>query len=207
MRILKMARAFADITFTESVKAAQTRYGTREQNAFFEKAEDPRSTIGERELEFIQTRDSFYQATVGENGWPYVQHRGGPPGFLKVLDERTFGYADYRGNMQYISVGNITSDERVSLIFMDYVNRRRLKIWGHARIVHSHENPELLEKLQDTDYAAKVERGVVVHVDALEWNCPQHITQRFTEDQVKHAVAPLLQEIEDLKRLLASHQP
>ena len=91
-----MARAFADITFTKSVKAAQTLYGSREQNSFFEKAEDPRNTIGERELQFIQTRDSFYQATVGENGWPYVQHRGGPPGFLKVLDDRTFGYADYR---------------------------------------------------------------------------------------------------------------
>lgn len=201
-----MARAFADITFTKSVKAAQTLYGSREQNSFFEKAEDPRNTIGERELQFIQTRDSFYQATVGENGWPYVQHRGGPPGFLKVLDDRTFGYADYRGNMQYISVGNIGSDERVSLILMDYVHRRRLKIWGHAQIVDSQNNPELLNKLYDTDYDATVERGIVVHVDALEWNCPQHITQRFTETEVKRAVAPLLAEIEELKSLLASYQ-
>ena len=201
-----MARAFADITFTKSVKAAQTLYGSREQNSFFEKAEDPRNTIGERELQFIQTRDSFYQATVGENGWPYVQHRGGPPGFLKVLDDRTFGYADYRGNMQYISVGNIGSDERVSLILMDYVHRRRLKILGHAQIVDSQNNPELLNKLYDTDYDATVERGIVVHVDALEWNCPQHITQRFTETEVKRAVAPLLAEIEELKSLLASYQ-
>ena len=201
-----MARAFADITFTKSVKAAQTLYGSREQNSFFEKAEDPRNTIGERELQFIQTRYSFYQATVGENGWPYVQHRGGPPGFLKVLDDRTFGYADYRGNMQYISVGNIGSDERVSLILMDYVHRRRLKIWGHAQIVDSQNNLELLNKLYDTDYDATVERGIVVHVDALEWNCPQHITQRFTETEVKRAVAPLLAEIEELKSLLASYQ-
>jgi len=201
-----MARAFADITFTKSVKAAQTLYGSREQNSFFEKAEDPRNTIGERELQFIQTRDSFYQATVGENGWPYVQHRGGPPGFLKVLDDRTFGYADYRGNMQYISVGNIDNDERVSLILMDYVNRRRLKIWGHAQIVDSQTNPELLNRLYDTDYDATVERGIVVHVDALEWNCPQHITLRFTETEVKRAVAPLLAEIEELKSLLASYQ-
>jgi len=201
-----MARAFADITFTKSVKAAQTLYGSREQNSFFEKAEDSRNTIGERELQFIQTRDSFYQATVGENGWPYVQHRGGPPGFLKVLDDRTFGYADYRGNMQYISVGNIGNDERVSLILMDYVHRRRLKIWGHAQIVDSQNNPELLNKLYDTDYDATVERGIVVHVDALEWNCPQHITQRFTETEVKRAVAPLLAEIEELKSLLASYQ-
>jgi predicted pyridoxine 5'-phosphate oxidase superfamily flavin-nucleotide-binding protein len=202
-----MARAFADITFTVSVKAAQTLYGSREQNSFFEKAEDPRNSIGERELQFIETRDSFYQATVSENGWPYVQHRGGPPGFIKVLDERSFGYADYRGNMQYISVGNIGNDQRVSLILMDYVNRRRLKIWGHAQIVHGRDDPELLEKLLDSEYAAKVERGIVVHVDALEWNCPQHITQRFTEDQVKQVVAPLLQEITELKRLLASYQP
>ena len=201
-----MARAFADITFTKSVKAAQTLYGSREQNSFFEKAEDSRNTIGEQELQFIQTRDSFYQATVGENGWPYVQHRGGPPGFLKVLDDRTFGYADYRGNMQYISVGNIGNDERVSLILMDYVHRRRLKIWGHAQIVDSQNNPELLNKLYDTDYDATVERGIVVHVDALEWNCPQHITQRFTETEVKRAVAPLLAEIEELKSLLASYQ-
>ena len=201
-----MPRAFADITFTESVKAAQQRYGSREQNKHFEFADDPRNSLGEKEIQFLQARDSFYQATVSENGWPYVQHRGGPPGFLKVLDDRTFGYADYRGNMQYISVGNIGSDERVSLILMDYVHRRRLKIWGHAQIVDSQNNPELLNKLYDTDYDATVERGIVVHVDALEWNCPQHITQRFTETEVKRAVAPLLAEIEELKSLLASYQ-
>jgi uncharacterized protein len=201
-----MARAFADIAFTESVKAAQLNYGSREQNSFFEKAEDPRNTVGEREGQFIQSRDSFYQATVGENGWPYVQHRGGPPGFLKVLDERAFGYADFRGNLQYISVGNINHDERVSLILMDYLHRRRLKIWGHAQIVHGDDNPELMSKLQDKDYSAKVERGIIIHVDALEWNCPQHITQRFTEAEVKQAVAPLLAEIEELKSLLASYQ-
>ena len=201
-----MARAFADITFTESVKAAQALYGTREQNSFFEKAEDPHNTIDEREAHFIQTRDSFYQATVGENGWPYVQHRGGPVGFLKVLDNRTFGYADYRGNMQYISVGNIGNDERVSLILMDYANRRRLKIWGHAQIIHRHDSADLLDKLKDTQYDAKVERGIIVHVDALEWNCPQHITPRFTETEVRRAVAPLLAEIEELKSLLATYQ-
>jgi len=201
-----MARAFADIAFTESVKAAQLNYGSREQNSFFEKAEDPRNTIGERESQFIQSRDSFYQATVGENGWPYVQHRGGPPGFLKVLDERSFGYADFRGNLQYISVGNINHDDRVSLILMDYLHRRRLKIWGHAQIVHGDDNPELMSKLQDKEYSAKVERGIIIHVEALEWNCPQHITQRFTEAEVKQAVAPLLAEIEELKSLLASYQ-
>lgn len=201
-----MARAFADITFTESVKAAQQRYGSREQNLHFEKSDDPRNRIGEKERQFIETRDSFYQATVAENGWPYVQHRGGPAGFLKVLDERTFGYADFRGNFQYISVGNINNDERVSLILMDYPNRRRLKIWGHARVVHTQDDPELLRSLQNAGYNAYVERGILIHVDALEWNCPQHITQRFTEAEVKQAVAPLLAEIEELKSLLATYQ-
>lgn len=201
-----MARAFADITFTESVKAAQVRYGSREQNRHFEQADDVRNTIGERERQFIETRDSFYQATLGENGWPYVQHRGGPAGFLTVLNERTFGYADFRGNLQYISVGNINNDDRVSLILMDYLNRRRLKIWGHARIIHSHDDPELLELIQKPGYNAKVERGVLIQVAALEWNCPQHITQRFTEAEVKQAVAPLLTDIEELKALLATYQ-
>lgn len=183
-----MARAFADISFTDSVKAAQSLYGSRESNRSFELADDPRNTLGEAEAEFIAARDSFYQATVGENGWPYVQHRGGPIGFVKVLDERTLGYADYRGNRQYISVGNINSDDRVSLIFMDYVNRRRIKIWGRARIVHESENMELVARLEDSHYRARIERAVIIHVEAYEWNCPQHITPRYTEDEVREIV-------------------
>src|SRR5829696_1473834 len=123
-----MARAFAEITFTPSVRVAQSRYGSRAANAGFEHAEERRDILTKREAEFIHGRDGFYQASVSETGWPYVQFRGGPQGFLKVLDERTIGYADFRGNVQYISAGNIAADGRVALILMDYPNRRRLKI-------------------------------------------------------------------------------
>lgn len=199
-----MARAFADISFTDSVKAAQSLYGSRESNRSFELADDPRNTLGEVEAEFIEARDSFYQATVGENGWPYVQHRGGPIGFVKVLDERTLGYADYRGNRQYISVGNINSDERISLIFMDYVNRRRIKIWGRAKVVHESENMELVARLEDSHYRARIERAVIIHVEAYEWNCPQHITPRYTEAEIQELISPLVDENTQLKNRLSA---
>jgi predicted pyridoxine 5'-phosphate oxidase superfamily flavin-nucleotide-binding protein len=198
-----MSRAFADITFTESVKAAQSLYGSREGNRGFEMAEDPRNLLTPAEVSFIAARDSFYQATVGENGWPYVQHRGGQIGFLKVLDARTIAYADFRGNRQYISVGNINADERVSLILMDYANRRRLKIWGRASVIHTPENPELTAAVVDPDYGVGVERIVVIHVEAIEWNCPKHITQRFTDEEIKQILAPLIEENKQLKARLA----
>ncbi|MBT5266043.1 MAG: pyridoxamine 5'-phosphate oxidase [Rhodospirillaceae bacterium] len=176
-----MAKKFAEITFTPSVKAAQSRYGSRERNERFELLDDAGDTLGSREAEFIEARDGFYQATVNEAGWPYVQFRGGPAGFLKVLDERTIGYADFRGNIQYLSVGNLAANDRVSLILMDYPNRRRLKIWARARIVHREEDPDLLARLEIPTYRARVERAVVLAIEAIDWNCPQHITPRFTE--------------------------
>lgn len=199
-----MARAFADITFTQSVKAAQTLYGSRENNRGFELAEDPRNTLGIAETEFIHARDSFYQATVSESGWPYVQHRGGAEGFVKVLGERTLGYADFRGNRQYISVGNINADERISLIFMDYANQRRLKIWGRASIVHERENAALIAALENPDYRARIERAVIIQVEAYEWNCPQHIRRRFSDGEVREILAPLMAENEQLKARLST---
>jgi predicted pyridoxine 5'-phosphate oxidase superfamily flavin-nucleotide-binding protein len=193
-----MVRAFAAITFTPSVKAAQIRYGSRRANEGFERAEDPRNELTSREAEFIEERDGFYQASVGETGWPYVQFRGGPRGFLKVLDERTIGYADFRGNIQYISAGNIAADGRVALILMDYANRRRLKVWGRARLVHAEEDPILLARLEVPTYRARVERAVIMTVEAFDWNCPQHITRRFTEAEITELTAPLAQEIERL---------
>ncbi len=190
-----MARAFAEITFTPSVRAAQSRYGSRTANAGFEQAEDRRDVLTDREAEFIHARDGFYQASVSETGWPYVQFRGGPRGFLKVLDERTIGYADFRGNVQYISTGNINADGRVALILMDYPNRRRLKLWARARIVHESEDPALLARLEVPTYRARVERAVVMTIEAFDWNCPQHITPRFTEDEIAGLVAPLRQEL------------
>jgi Pyridoxamine 5'-phosphate oxidase len=139
-----MARAFADIAFTPSVIAAQSRYGSRRANQRIENAKGLGDELTAEESEFITTRDSFYQATVSETGWPYVQFRGGPQGFLKVIDPKTIGYADFRGNVQYVSVGNLNADGRIALILMDYPNRRRLKIWGNARIVHETEEPALL---------------------------------------------------------------
>jgi predicted pyridoxine 5'-phosphate oxidase superfamily flavin-nucleotide-binding protein len=202
-----MATAFADITFTSSVKAAQIRYGSREANSRFELADDPGFGMAEQEVEFIRERDSFYQATVSETGWPYVQHRGGPKGFLKVLDEHTLGFADFRGNRQYLSVGNLNANDRISMILMDYPNRRRLKIWGQVRIVHENEDSELIAQLEVPSYRARVERGIVIHVEACEWNCPQHITPRYSKAEVDQLLTPLLLEIQALKAQLTLSRP
>jgi len=142
--------------------------------------------LGPYEVEFIGARDSFYQGTVGQNGWPYVQHRGGPTGFLKVLGPQTIGYADFTGNRQYISVGNLDGDDRVSLFLMDYPGQRRLKIWGRARLVDEDKEPALVASVESPDYRARVERAVIITVEAFDWNCPKYITPRFTEREVRH---------------------
>ena len=196
-----MPNAFASISFTESVKAAQSLYGSRERNQSFELSADPRNELGEFEAEFIEARDSFYQATVSENGWPYVQHRGGPVGFLKVLGSRTIGYADFRGNKQYLSVGNLNANPRVSLILMDYPNRLRLKLWGTVRIVHESDEPEIIARLEVPSYRARVERGIIIHIEAIEWNCPQHITPRYSQAEVDSMISPLIEEIKQLREI------
>jgi len=150
-----MSRAFADLTFTLAVKAAQTRYGSRGSNERLETTPERNDTLSDAETEFITARDGFYQASVSQSGWPYVQFRGGPAGFLKVLDPKTIAYSDFRGNVQYLSVGNVSADDRVALILMDYANRRRLKIWGRARIVHASDEPELVNSLTDPTYRAR----------------------------------------------------
>jgi predicted pyridoxine 5'-phosphate oxidase superfamily flavin-nucleotide-binding protein len=167
-------------------------------------ADDMRPAPRTDTAEFIAARDSFYMASTSETGWPYVQHRGGPLGFLKVLDARTIGFADFRGNVQYLSVGNLLANDRISLILMDYANQRRLKIWGRARIVHDHEDADLLAQLEVPSYRARVERGIIIHVEAYDWNCPQHITPRYTKAEFERVIAPLLEEIADLKRKLGS---
>jgi len=180
-----MALAFAKIAFTPNVQAAQARMGSGEAYRSAALGEAETVELSPYEIEFIATRDSFYQGTVGENGWPYVQHRGGPTGFLKVLDSRTIGYADFSGNRQYISVGNLEGDNRVSLFLMDYPGQRRLKIWGRARLIDEDTEPALIARLESPDYRARVERGVVITVEAFDWNCPKYITPRFTEHEVK----------------------
>ena len=198
-----MARAFADITFTESVKAAQVRYGSREFNRRFETAPEPRNQLNEFDREFISNRDSFYQSSVGSNGWPYVQHRGGPIGFLKVLDNRTLAYADFSGNRQYISVGNMMDNNKVCLFLMDYARQQRLKIWGLSEIVHTNENETLISQLLDDTYKAVVERAVVITVEALEWNCSKHITPRFTEQDITPWAKNLIDENTALKERIS----
>lgn len=197
-----MSRAYSDITFTPTVRDMQTRMGSRANYASLDTTDDRRDTLTQREAEFIEARDSFYQATVSETGWPYVQHRGGPTGFLKVLDEKTIGYADFRGNVQYISVGNLQGNDRISIILMDYANRRRLKLLGRVRLVSESEDPALVARLELPSYRARVERAFIITIEAYDWNCPQHITPRFTEAQVQEAVAPLHAEIASLKAAL-----
>lgn len=183
-----MAQAFAEITFTPAVKAAQARHGSRESYARLEAETAPRrDRLGAKERQFIMERDGFYQATVNEDGWPYVQHRGGPAGFLKVLDERTLGYANFSGNRQYLSVGNLSANDRVSLILIDHANRRRLKLWGRVRLVDVAHDPLLIESLADPAYPAQIEHAVIISVEALDWNCPQHITPRFTLAEIASA--------------------
>jgi predicted pyridoxine 5'-phosphate oxidase superfamily flavin-nucleotide-binding protein len=197
-----MARAFAEIAFTDSVKAAQTRNGSRRAYQKFDMDPERGDRLTEREIEFIALGDSFYMGTVSETGWPYVQHRGGPKGFLKALDDKTLAFADFRGNKQYISIGNLKVDNRVALFIMDYPNQQRLKLWARARLVDRSENPELIAKLQDTNYDARVERAVVFTIEAFDWNCPQHITPRFSPAEVERLMAPVLEENRALKAQL-----
>ena len=151
--------------------------------------------------EFIALRDTFYIASVSETGWPYVQHRGGPPGFIKVLDATTLGFADYRGNRQYVSVGNVLKDDRVALILVDYPNRTRLKILGHARIV-SPDETDLLATLCVPAYVARVERGFMIKIAAYDWNCPQHITPRFAVAEIESLVGKLKERLASLEAQL-----
>lgn len=197
-----MARAFSEIAFTPAVREFQTRMGSRGNYAALDHAEERGDSLGPRGADFISERDGFYQASIGENGWPYVQFRGGPAGFLRVLDERTLAYADFRGNVQYISAGNIAVDGRVALILMDYANRRRLKVWGRARLVDEAEDPALIAKLENPDYRARVERAVVIRIEAVDWNCPQHITRRFTEAEIAMKTEGLKAEIGQLRAQL-----
>lgn len=183
-----MARAFAKIAFTPSVQAAQARLGSRDAYRTAELGETELVELGPGEIDFIGARDSFYQGTAGENGWPYVQHRGGPPGFLKVLDPRTIGYADFSGNRQYISLGNLEGNDRIILFLIDYPGQRRLKIWGRARLIDEDAEPALVARLESPSYRARVERGVVITVEAFDWNCPKYITPRFTEREIRELV-------------------
>jgi len=193
-----MGNKFAEIAFTEAVRKVQQAQGSRNNYAGMEEGDDYNKLLGDVESGFIAERDSFYMSSVSETGWPYLQHRGGPTGFMKILDAQTIGFADFRGNRQYVSTGNFENNDRVSLFFMDYPNKRRLKVLGRTRQVGVNET-ELLSKLEDSGYRAHVERGFVIKIAAFDWNCPQHITPRFTQSQVDDLMAPLIEENRMLK--------
>jgi len=195
-----MSHRFAEIMFTPGVKAMQDRYQTRAHNERLERNAGPNTTLTERETGFIEARDGFYLATVTETGWPYIQFRGGPRGFIRAIDAHTLGYDDLRGNLQYISMGNLAVNDRVALFFMDYRNRTRLKLLGRARV------EDVAQPADSTSPAGKrapVERRVRIAVEAFDWNCPRHITPKFAEDEVERMTAPLRARIAELEAALA----
>jgi uncharacterized protein len=193
-----MAYDFLDIATTPGVRAAQEANGSGEFWANF-KGGRPSERLTAAEAAFIAERDSFYMATVSESGWPYVQHRGGPPGFIRILDDRTLAVADFRGNRQYISAGNLASNDRAALILMDYPNRRRLKIYAHVEARDLAADPKLAARLTTPGYRAKVERALILRLEAFDWNCPQHITPRFSEAELAPALGPIRARIEALE--------
>jgi hypothetical protein len=195
-----MAKSFGSVVFTPVIKALQERYGSRKQYEKLSQSGDAPARLGPEEKKFLGERDTFYMANIGSSGWPYVQHRGGPKGFLKVIDDRTLAFADFRGNRQYISAGNVTTNDRVALIVVDYPRQLRLKILGHAEIFEGEDAKEWVKKVREPGYNATVERVFVIRIEAFDWNCPQHITPRFTEDEIRDALAPVetrMQRLED----------
>jgi predicted pyridoxine 5'-phosphate oxidase superfamily flavin-nucleotide-binding protein len=178
--------------FTDGVKAAQEKYGSRARLQRFVEMAGPNNALSEREAGFIAERDTFYMATVNEDGWPYVQHRGGPAGFLRTIGPKRLAYGDFRGNTQLLSVGNVSVNDRVSIILMDYPNRRRLKILGHMQVMTADKaSPEDLAAVDLPDYVGRVERVVTIDVAAFDWNCPQFITKRYTdaEFEERHVIS------------------
>ncbi len=194
-----MTNNFLKLAVTDSVRRAQQHYygssprveGTPEPNE-----------LTEDETAFIQTRDSFYLATISESGWPYIQHRGGQPGFLRVLDPQTLAFADYRGNRQMLSTGNLATNDRVALFLMDYPQRTRLKILGHARVEDARQHPDLVQQVAEPDVRQIVERLFVIEVVSFDWNCLKYITPRYTAGDIEKLVTPLKQRIAELEAKL-----
>ncbi len=192
-----MTHQFAAIAFTDAVRKVQQSLGSRTAYAHMEHGDPHHSVLGEREARFIRDRDSFYMASVSETDWPYVQHRGGPTGFLKVVNNTTLGFADFSGNRQYISTGNFRKNDRVALILMDYLNRKRLKVLGRVRTVT--DDAALLSSLETVGYRARIERAVLIDVHAFDWNCSRHITPRYTDGDIDTLLEPMRNELEALR--------
>ena len=195
-----MGRRFQQLAFTPRVKEHQQEHGSRRQYERMEQAAPLDNALGAAEQTFIALRDSFYMASVSETGWPYVQHRGGPKGFVHVINPSLIGFADLRGNKQYVSLGNLEHDARVALFFMDYPHQTRLKILGRVEIHERNaETPALIESLRPADPHAIVERAVLIHVEAFDWNCPQRITPRYTTEELDEALTPVRERLAELE--------
>jgi uncharacterized protein len=197
-----MAGRYLEIHFTPKVIAAQQHYFGRSQQVPPQPDRDP---LTDNETQFIQSRDSFYMATVTETGWPYIQHRGGQPGFLRVITPTQLAFADYRGNRQLLSTGNITANDRIALFLVDYPRRERLKILGHARVEDARQHPELVVQLAEAEARRSVERLFFIEVISFDWNCPKYITPRYIAAEVDAVVAPLKQRIAELESLLKAN--
>lgn len=198
-----MASNFLALALTPDVKAAQAKFFGR---SLSRPSPSEADRLGGDEAAFIEDRDSFYMASINQNGWPYLQHRGGPKGFLKVLDDRTLGFADLRGNRQLLSAGNLSGNDRVCLFLMSYPLQARLKILGRAEILTPDSAPELAQTLTLPGQEGSVERLFRIRVEGYDWNCPQHITPRFTAVEVDEAIQPLRDRIAELEADLARHR-
>jgi len=184
-----MAKNFASIGFSTAARQLQEKYGSRQSYARMEK-DSYVDGLTEKETDFIAERDSFYIASIGENGFPYIQHRGGPKGFLKVLDNKRLGFIDFKGNMQYITAGNLATNNKVALIMVDYPSRTRLKIFARAEMAELAGHQELYNALNLEDYKFRPESMMVLRIEAYDWNCPQHIVPRYTVEEIEKALAP-----------------
>lgn len=195
-----MPKFTSDVAFTPAVKAVQERLGSRPGYARMERAGGWEQELTPALIEFIAACDTFFLGTASRDGQPYIQHRGGPPGFLKVLDDRTLAFADFAGNKQYITLGNLSENEKAIIFLLDYANRRRIKLWGAARVVE--DDPALLARLSDPQYGGQPQRAIVFRVEAWDINCPKHIQARYTEAEVRAAIAVLQERIAALEAAL-----
>lgn len=191
-----MAQKFLDLTFTPRVLAAQEKYYGHSHHLPPAGGDDP---LSPEEIAFIESRDSFYMSSVSETGWPYVQHRGGPPGFCKVTTPDALAFADYKGNRQMLSTGNFAANDRVCLFFMDYARRERLKILGHAEVLDARGHPDLVQQLAGPEMVKITERIFRIKIVSFDWNCPKYITPRYTAAEVNEAIAPLQERIAELE--------
>jgi uncharacterized protein len=192
--------SFRSLVFTPLIKELQEKYGSRRQYERMEQSGPPQDRFTPFETEFLAGRDSFYMATIGASGWPYVQHRGGPKGFLKVIDDHTLAFADLRGNKQYITTGNLLADDRVAIIMVDYPRQARLKLLGHVQILEGNQTEDWLERVRVPEEKTPIERVFVIHVEAYDWNCPQHITPRYTAEEVREAMKQVETHVHELER-------